>query len=260
MAMADTSKPPPGVASNTPYDDAFFREQLDSSRRSAACVVPIVLSLVPAGSVVDVGCGVGAWAARFLEHGLNDVVGMDGDYVNRQLLQIPPACFHPCDLRQPIRADRRFDLAVCLEVAEHLPEIRAAGLVEDLTRLAPVILFSAALPGQGGTDHINEQYLSYWVDLFAGNGFVLLDVIRPKIWQDTNCAWVYRQNTVLFAEKAHPVAARLHVASGVDYVHPYILDEVCSRLNEPTLGYLVRSFPGSLRRSVRSRLRRLFRS
>ena len=243
---------------NTPYDDGFYLKQREVSARSAECVVPLILSLAPVRSVVDVGCGVGTWAASFLKRGVDDVVAIDGDYVNRQLLRIPANYFQTYDLRQPIRMDRGFDLAVCLEVAEHLPAARAASFVEDLCGLAPVILFSAAVPGQGGTDHINEQYLSYWTDLFSGHGYVVLDALRPKIWNDQEVDWVYRQNAVLFAHHTNPLISRLQVTSGVDYVHPYLLDTVVGKLTQPTLGYLLRSLPGSVGRSLRSRFRRLF--
>jgi len=245
---------------STPYSDAFFVGQRDISSTSAGVIVPIVLSLVPAKSVIDVGCGVGTWSARFLEHGVSDLVAVDGDYVNRALLKIPPACFFAHDLRQPISFQRRFDLAICLEVAEHLPSSRAESLVGDLCRLAPVVFFSAALPGQGGTDHINEQYLSYWVRLFAANGYVLLDAIRGKIWQEHQCDWVYRQNAVLFAERTHPIAGRLQFTTGVDYVHPFLLEWATEKVNRPTVSYLLRSLPASIGRSLSTRWRRTVRS
>jgi SAM-dependent methyltransferase len=241
---------------STPYTDAFYLAQRDASSRSADCVVPLVLSLVPAKSVIDIGCGVGTWAAKFLECGVDEVLGVDGAYVNRELLKIPPDCFAARDLTKPLRIERRFDLAVCLEVAEHLPPGRAESLVDDLVRLAPVVLFSAAIPGQGGTDHINERFLSYWSDLFSARDHVLLDVIRPAIWNEERCDWPYRQNAVLFAQKGARVSAAT-APSGVDYVHPYLYDTVREKLDRPTLGYLISSLPGSLRRSLRTRWKRL---
>ena len=245
---------------STPYNDAYYAGQRDISSTSAGLVVPIVLSMVPVKSVIDVGCGVGTWSARFLESGVTDLVAMDGDYVSRRLLKIPETHFFAHDLRQPIPIQRRFDLAVCLEVAEHLPSSRAESLVGDLCRLAPVVFFSAAIPGQGGTDHINEQYLSYWAKFFAANGYVLLDAIRGKIWHEDQCDWVYRQNTVLFAEKTHPIAGTLHVTTAVDYVHPFLLERELERLNRPIVGYLLRSLPGSIGRSLSMRWRRIVRS
>jgi hypothetical protein len=144
-----------------------------------------------------------------------------------------------------------------MEVAEHLKESRAAGLVEDLTKLADVILFSAAIPGQGGTDHVNEQFLSYWTALFAARDYVLLDLLRPRIWNQAECDWTYRQNAVLFVQKQNPLATSHQVSTGVDYIHPYHYNEVLLKLTKPTLGYLCSSLPQSFLRSLSVRLRRI---
>ena len=240
----------------TPYADAFFVEQGSSSNSSPDYMLPLVLSLVPVKSAIDVGCGIGVWASDLLKRGVTDVLGIDGDYVNRARLRIPLDCFQAWDLGKPLAIGRRFDLAICLEVAEHLPATRAQSLVEDLVKLAPVVLFSAAIPGQGGVNHINEQYLSYWANLFAARDYVLLDIVRPALWNEERCGLWYRQNAVLFAHKDNPVA-RLEVRTGVDYVHPRHYEEVFAVFDKPTLGYLLKSIPGSLLRSVRARWKRL---
>jgi hypothetical protein len=215
-------------------------------------VVPLLLAMTPVKTMIDVGCGVGTWTAEFLRQGV-DAQGIDGDYVNRDLLRIPQDRFTAVDLRDTIRIERRFDLAICLEVAEHLPESRGRGLVRDLIRLAPLVLFSAAIPGQGGLDHINEQYLSYWAKMFGAKGYKLLDLVRPEIWNNQQCEWWYRQNAVLFAAESHPLCARARNGV-VDVVHPDAYHTVLNTVARPTLGFLVGSFPASVRRSLRSRL------
>ena len=108
------------------------------------------------------------------------------------------------DCRRPAsieKADGRYDLAVCLEVAEHLPESSASDLVRTLTTLAPIVLFSAAIPGQGGVGHINERWPSYWKSRFEEHGFQRLDPIRPHIWKNRRVHWWYRQNIFLFAAR-----------------------------------------------------------
>ena len=74
----------------------------------------------------------------------------------------------------------KYDLAISLEVAEHLSPSRSCGFIDDLTNLSDVVLFSAAIPMQGGTNHINEQPISYWANLFLERGFVPISCIRPK--------------------------------------------------------------------------------
>ena len=156
---------------------------------------------MPVTSVCDVGCGDGTWLRVFRDEGVANIVGIDGEYVTRYLLQIPVADFQPMDLRQEVRLQRSFDLVISLEVAEHLSEDRPVGFVEDLTRLTPVVLFSAANPGQGGRDHVNEQWQTYWTAIFADNDYIVCDVIRPKIWRNRRIAYWYRQNTLIFCNQ-----------------------------------------------------------
>ncbi len=114
-------------------------------------------------------------------------------------LMIPPACFRATDLSRPLRLERRFDLAVCLEVAEHLPESLAERLVSDLVKLAPVVLFSAAIPGQGGTGHLNERFPSYWAEHFRKWDYTPIDCLRSQIWKSDEVDFWYVQNTIVYA-------------------------------------------------------------
>ncbi len=186
----------------TPYDKAFFDNQVDESLCAARAVIPVVLRLLPATSAVDFGCGRGTWLKICLENGVETVLGLDGDYVQRDKLLIGPEQFRSVDLELPVRLDRQFDLALCLEVAEHLPARSAPALVESLAAAAPVILFSAALPEQGGVSHVNEQWPKYWEDLFAAQGMRKYDVVRPLIWRDRSVGWWYRQNIYIYAAKS----------------------------------------------------------
>jgi len=186
--------------SNTEYTSDFFDAIRSGSRSSATTVAPIVLQLARPKSVVDVGCGDGTWLSVFRQLGITDTVGLDGDYVDRQSLQIPQDQFKATDLSSPFELSRTFDLALALEVAEHLPPESAAGFVKSLTLLAPVVLFSAAIPLQGGTQHLNEQWPRYWVALFKNHDFVPIDCIRGRIWENEEVEWHYAQNTLLFAK------------------------------------------------------------
>jgi hypothetical protein len=109
-----------------------------------------------------------------------------------------------------------------LEVAEHLPPERAQSFVADLVALAPAVLFGAAIPGQGGVNHLNEQWQSYWAAHFASHGYASFDVVRPAIWNDAAIPAWYRQNAVLYLDA--PSAAALALtptpAHLLDCVHP----------------------------------------
>src|SRR5579859_1324497 len=125
-----------------PYSDAFFEDVWRTASRSAREIVPLVLELVRPTSVIDVGCGLGTWLAEFQAHGVRDVWGVDGDYVNVRHLEIPVERFLVRDLTQPLHLDRRFDLILSLEVAEHLPAESADTFVTSLASLGDVIFFS----------------------------------------------------------------------------------------------------------------------
>jgi SAM-dependent methyltransferase len=150
---------------------------------------------------VDVGCGTGAWLSVFQEHGVDDVFGIDGEWAAGSTLAIRPDRFRAVDLRRPFQVERRFDLAVSLEVAEHLPGDSAQAFVASLVGLAPVVLFSAAIPFQGGTGHVNEQWPDYWVKHFAQGGYAVIDCIRRSIWENGDVEWYYAQNMLLFASR-----------------------------------------------------------
>ena len=160
--------------------------------------MPLVLGWVSPTSVVDVGCGTGTWLAAIRRRGVEDVVGVDGSPVPGDLLQIPRERFLVRDLSKPLDLGRTFDLALCLEVAEHLPAAAAGTLVASLAALAPVVLFSAAIPGQGGVGHVNEEWPRAWAERFAAAGYSWADPIRPRIWDDPGVEHWYAQNALLF--------------------------------------------------------------
>jgi SAM-dependent methyltransferase len=163
----------------------------------------MVLGYIPAASVIDVGCGQGTWLAVFREHGLEDVWGVDGHHVDRGRLEIPEERFQAADLTRPLALNRHFDLVVSLEVAEHLAADCADDFIESLTGLGPAILFSAAIPHQGGASHVNEQWPSYWAKRFQERGYEAVDCLRHKVWDDERVEWWYSQNTLLYAEREY---------------------------------------------------------
>jgi SAM-dependent methyltransferase len=181
------------------YDEKFFTWVNKTARRSARIVLPIVREAVEPASVVDVGCGQGGWLSIWNEMGLHDVCGFDGSYVDKARLLIDPERFVSCDLEKPLQADRRFGLAQCLEVAEHLPPAAAEVLVSSLSNLSDIVLFSAAQPGQGGERHINEQLPSYWAQLFRNFGYLPFDCVRPRLVDKMDVSPWYRYNPILFA-------------------------------------------------------------
>ena len=226
-----TEERPSWVETADLYDPEFFGALREGSRRSARAIIPILrqLPIGPIRSALDVGCGVGTWAAELISDGI-DVVGVDGHYVEEDALEIPSSNFVPHDLSTELNLGRQFDLVISLEVIEHLQE-RCEGLfIDNLTRHGDLILFSGAIPGQGGIHHVNERWASHWTQAFRERGYRLFDVIRPAIWLDQSVEWWYRQNILLFARG--PAERRLSETKHpslpvVDVIHP----EMFSALN-----------------------------
>lgn len=181
------------------YDDKFFNEIVDGATRSARLMAPLVIRLAHPKSVIDIGCGEGAWLKSFVELGVEDVLGIDGAYVDPGRLLIEKTKFQAMDLSRPEPLGRTFDLAMSLEVAEHLPARVAASFVEMLVKAAPLVVFSAAIPNQGGTHHVNEQWPTYWERLFSRHGYQRLDPFRRHMCFDFRIPWWYRQNIFLYA-------------------------------------------------------------
>lgn len=179
----------------------YIHDTGNHNKRAARIVLPEVMKIHPFKSVIDVGCGLGTWAAVAKELGAEKILGVDGDYVNRSLLAISNEEFVSHDLTKKYESDEKFDLAICLEVGEHLPEKSAKDLVHTLTHHADTVLFSAAIIGQDGYKHINEQYYPYWQKLFAEKGYKFYDVLRPKFWWNEEVDVWYRQNMFLVSKQ-----------------------------------------------------------
>jgi SAM-dependent methyltransferase len=166
---------------------------------SASTIVPLLMQRYAPSTVLDVGCGTGEWLAEFVRHGA-EVTGIDGPWIDPKRLAIPSDRFVTVDLGEaPIPGARSFDLTVCLEVAEHLNSERADRLVGELTASAPVVVFSAAIPAQGGVGHVNERPQSYWVQQFARHGYHPDDMVRRAVWDNPDVDWWYPQNALVYS-------------------------------------------------------------
>lgn len=208
----------------TAYNNEFQDQHLAGSLASAAVVLPILFEFYEPKSIVDIGCGLGAWLKSARDLGVQNLLGLDGNYIDRKKLLINPDHFRAADLTERIVVERRFDLAISAEVAEHLSYSRSESFVADLTRLSDVILFSAATPYQGGTNHINEQWLEFWGILFRRFGYVACDVLRPRIWGNPAVEFWYRQNLIVFcrAEAASAIfpAGAVITERALSIMHP----------------------------------------
>jgi hypothetical protein len=227
------------------YNSRFYNDVNKTAFDSASVVIPIVLEVLPkVDSAIDFGCGEGMWLSILKRNGVSEIKGLDGEWVNKKHLKILEAEFILADLKSIEYDGKRYDLAISLEVAEHLPQSSAATFVKSLTRASDFVLFSSAIPFQGGTDHVNEQWPSYWANLFGTNGFLCVDFLRDKIWDIDTIAPYYRQNILLFVNQKRMGDLRSLVMSSSPSprIHPKLrFQRFVTRICGPTLvNYIIK--------------------
>jgi cyclopropane fatty-acyl-phospholipid synthase-like methyltransferase len=186
----------------TLYGHDFYQSRHQQTQYSAKTILTLVLAALPkTNSAVDFGCGVGTWLAMLHENGVEEIQGFDGPWVEHNLLEIPEQNFRQANLEEKINLDKKYDLAISLEVAEHLHPDKAKVFIETLANAADFVLFSAAIPFQGGKGHINEQWPDYWSELFNGHAYDAVDLIRQQIWHENEIPLWYRQNLLLYVKR-----------------------------------------------------------
>ncbi len=164
---------------NKRYGYDFYKDRHKKTVYAASVILSIIVEVLPKlNSAIDFGCGVGTWLLVLKEKGCQEILGLDGHWVNQDLLVIPKETFRQVDFEKRIKIDKRYDLAICLEVAEHVSKENTNNFIDALTQASDYILFSAAIPFQGGKGHINEQWPNFWTHIFNNKGYVALDIIR----------------------------------------------------------------------------------
>lgn len=246
----------------TPYDQNWHVKLGPQTSRSANVILSRLADTFDIRSAVEFGCGHGHWSACALSMGVSEVVCVDGPWTSKEALVVPTNIFVSADISKPLMLNRRFDLAISTEVAEHLPSKAAETFVDNLVRHSDLVLFSAAIPNQGGYLHVNEQWPSYWISLFESKGYRAFDVIRPQIWNMEELHYFYRQNSLVYVNrsaveligKAEAKAVDIALNTRpLDIVHPSKWEGVS---NYDTISFrrLIPKLPRALKEHLRGRL------
>jgi len=241
------------------YTPSWYAGHTSSSLESARVILKVLFEDYLPASVFDVGCGSGAWLMAAEELGCTRLSGVDGPWANPTSLLSKKTEFYTVNFEKDFKVREKFDLCISVEVGEHVSGGRAASFVKTLSSAADVVLFSAAIPGQGGTYHINEQWQSYWAELFGQFGYECHDLLRPRLWTNREVASWYKQNILLYVKRSHPITEKVRTKSQqpgpLDVVHPEIyegnLDSLQRLIAEPTLQFCGQSFGRWARRQLR---------
>ena len=226
--------PKPNFIKMTNKKVKYIHEEVVHNFKAANEVVPTLIKLLEPKSVVDVGCGIGTWLKVFKDNGVKNILGIDGEYVDKNLLKIEFESFKDFDLEKLYISNSKYDLAISLEVAEHLSELNSDVFIKTLTGLSDTVIFSAAIPNQGGQNHINEKEPRYWIEKFESLEYKTLDILRPIFWNNTNIDWWYRQNFILFTKDMNLIKKleSFHSFYGTHLVH-----HESSKLNDLSIDY-----------------------
>lgn len=202
-------------------------------------IVPHIIEAIKPQSVVDLGCGIGTFLSVFKKNGINDILGIDGEWTNRELLSkyLDSNNFQVADLEKKLEINKKFDIAICLEVAEHLSKNSADTIVNNLINLSDIVVFSAAFPGQGGQNHLNEQWPSYWEKIFNSYNYKFYDVFRPIFWNNDEIQDWYKQNMFLIIKngKEDGVLEYFKLLKNtklIDVIHPNYYNYHLERSNQ----------------------------
>lgn len=215
------------------YKDKFYDDRKGVSD-SAEVIVPIILKLVKPKSVVDVGCATGEFLKIFEMKGVKNILGLDGDWIDKNRLCISKELFKTIDLNNPSKINKKFDLVISLETAEHLPKENAKDFVSFLTSLGKIVIFSGAVVGQGGINHLNEQYQKYWADLFKREGYVVVDFLRRKIWDDERVFFYYAQNILMYIKEEH-INNNENIKKEFEQTNPSFISIIHPKLYNPVI-------------------------
>lgn len=244
-----------------PYD-SFQRR--DKALECARIYLKFLWQFFQPVSVLDVGCGSGTWLKACHELGSKTLYGLDGEWSSQSFMIDPEINFQGIDLNKPFSVPSKVDMAINLEVAEHLEPSAGTQLVKCLADASDVLLFSAAYTGQGGFGHINERPHSYWARLLANYDFVPFDLFRPVFWDNENIFMWYRQNIFLYVRKnstsyhqikSHGINEMANI-SFMNCPHPELYDSKCASYELPPVSFrshLADLIP-SLWRALRRRL------
>jgi SAM-dependent methyltransferase len=196
------------------------------NKDSATEILPYILNLLKPKSILDVGCGLATWLSVANKNSITDIFGLDST-INSELIELDSKFLSQVDISKGFNLNRKFDLIICLEVIEHIPEENSSVFIDSLIKHSDTILFSGAIPKQGGDGHINEKPIEFWFNMFSEKGFYAADIIRPRFWNNPHVKWWYKQNTFLYTKQPSEEQITHQI-----YIHPELFYDKITQLEK----------------------------
>lgn len=232
------------------YGNSFYEMHKAGMKKSAEIVLDVFYKYFKPQTVIDIGCGQGAWLAAAEKLGAQLTKGIDGPWVNTRNLASKNIDFEACDFSSNLpKIDKKFELCISLEVAEHIPKEKESEFINLLCQSSDTILFSAAIKNQGGQNHINEQWQSHWINEFDSRGYICIDFLRKRLWKNQNVEWWYRQNIFIFVKKSNIDLLNIFPKQELmisDIVHPELFEtkteHYIKMINHPNLKFCAKIF------------------
>ena len=214
------------------YDKNYYQKHEHGSYISALEILKYIKSFIDFKSVIDFGCGMGTWCKAMEDLEIDNVLGVDQHVYDSEYMLISEEKYLQYDLRKKMPQSYTADLAISVEVAEHIEAEYSEIFIHNLCMCSDLILFSAALPFQGGTGHINEKACSFWNEIFSKFGYEAVDCIRPYFWNNDNIEIWYRNNCILYIKNN----LRQQILKSIptqqyplDIVHPAMLERILKK-------------------------------
>ena len=213
----------------------FEQKNTDIKNLSAEKVVNIIFDLFKPKSVIDVGCGTGLLLKHFQKKG-STIMGYEGKWINNELIEenIPKSVVNIIDFENLEKINIiKHDLCLCLEVAEHVSSDHAENFFNFISQHSNIIIFSAAIPNQGGFNHVNEQWSDYWDSKFLELGYVKYDILRPILWNEGLITWPHKQNMVVYLhESENNLSQTLKLMKSNDLKNPVHFENYMNKTNK----------------------------
>ncbi len=154
------------------YSELYYKQIEQFELASVDAIAEWLKDNLHPTAVIDVGCGPGHLLSALHSRGIR-VLGLDYSKASEAAVKSKGLAFGHFDLLQEkALPGSPWDLVVCCEVAEHLEAQHAGVFLDNLTSGGNLIFLTAAEPGGGGLNHVNEQPNSYWISRLEQRGFL----------------------------------------------------------------------------------------